>query len=105
MRSSTVFCIAALTLVLYLIWYRKPAGRSSSDPGEPRIKGMKTFDLANPHAPSGLRRTFYDAVQAQLDGEYSRAREGYETILDSVPGEPIATHNLSQLPTILAEDE
>jgi hypothetical protein len=96
MKQSQIWYALALSLLLF-VWYRKPAGRSTSDPGPSRIKGLKEFDVANPSASETLRQAFYSAVQAHLRNDLASARRGYQAVLDENPNEPITRHNLTLL--------
>jgi hypothetical protein len=98
MKQSQIWYALALSLLLF-VWYRKPAGRSSSDPGEShtKIKGLKEFDAANPNASKTLRQTFYGAVQAHLGDDLASARRGYQAVLDEKPNEPTTLYNLTLL--------
>jgi hypothetical protein len=96
MKQSQIWYALALSLLLF-VWYRKPAGRSTSDPGESRIKGLKEFDDANPNASETLRQTFYRAVQAHLGKDLASARRGYQAVLDEKHDEPTTRYNLTLL--------
>jgi hypothetical protein len=96
MKRSQVWYALALSLLLF-VWYRKPAGRSTSDPGMSPIKGLKEFDAANPSASETLRQAFYSAVQAHLRNDLASARRGYQAVLDEKHDEPTTRYNLTLL--------
>lgn len=97
MKRSLLWYVSLPIRLLLLVWYRRPAGRGTSDPGSPNIKGLVEFDAAHPSASGKLRTTFHTASQAHLGGNLFLARRGYRKVLDMAPNEPITLHNLKLL--------
>ena len=97
MKRSLLWYVSLPFRLLLLVWYRRPAGRGTSDPGLPNIKGLVEFDAIHPNASENVRGAFYTAVQSHLSGDFSGARFGYEKVLDIDPDEPVALHNLKLL--------
>lgn len=81
--------------LLFFIWHRRPPGRGTSDPGLPRIRSLVDFDASNPTAPPNIRKLFYNAVQAQLEGDFKTARNDYLEVLNHLHNEPNTLNNLS----------
>jgi hypothetical protein len=96
-----VYAVSCLLLLL-LVWWRRSPGRDFVDPPDDdselnRIKSLRAFDEAHPHAKQEHRRLFYEGVQAQLDGNDESARITYKKLLRKIQDDPITTHNLTLL--------
>ena len=48
MKRSLLWYVSLPFRLLLLVWYRRPAGRGTSDPGLPNIKGLVEFDAIHP---------------------------------------------------------
>lgn len=88
-----LFLIALGSIVLFLVWHRKPAGRGAT-PKRLEIKKLDEFILANPHAPESVKDKFLAAVQAHSQNDLGKAKAGYLEVLAQVPDESISQHNL-----------
>lgn len=94
-RFGWVFSMAAMLAAGFLIWSRKPAGTTMSNPQEKReIRSFSAFITTTPSATESQRMLFFAANRLYRRGDTEGAVRVYEHLVSELPGNSVVRDNL-----------